>query len=162
MLAPKDPIIVPYSSEYRSQLSKPEKKSYIKAVKCLHKKPARTPKEIAPGARSRYDDFVVTHILQTMSVHATVSLSINVAAIETKDLRATFSRGTATISMHTKQHCVTSADIQDIYHITIGRGGPRTQPNHLCSMGVKQVSLAMVLLFLVEMPRAFQEKIDAL
>ena len=35
-------------------------------------KPAKTPAAIASGARSRFDDFIVTHILQTMSIHGTV------------------------------------------------------------------------------------------
>lgn len=39
---------------------------------CLHKKPAKTPAGIASGAKNRYDDFVVTHILQSYEVHGTV------------------------------------------------------------------------------------------
>jgi hypothetical protein len=53
-------------------LSKSEKLNYIAAVQCLGKKPARTPAAIAAGAKSRYDDFVVTHIQQTMTIHFTV------------------------------------------------------------------------------------------
>ncbi|KAF2036232.1 Di-copper centre-containing protein [Setomelanomma holmii] len=56
-----------------SLLTKPEKLNYINAVQCLAKKPARTPAAVAAGARSRYDDFVVTHILQTMSIHGTAN-----------------------------------------------------------------------------------------
>ena len=55
----------------RSTLRKTEKLDYIKAVKCLAKKPAKTPAAIAAGAKSRYDDFVVTHIIPTMSIHGT-------------------------------------------------------------------------------------------
>ncbi|KAH9865134.1 hypothetical protein IAQ61_009081 [Plenodomus lingam] len=54
-----------------SMLSVSQKLNYIDAVKCLAKRPARTPAAIAAGARSRYDDFVVTHILQTMTIHGT-------------------------------------------------------------------------------------------
>jgi tyrosinase len=33
--------------------------------------PARTPAEVAPGARSRFDDFTVVHIQQTLNIHYT-------------------------------------------------------------------------------------------
>jgi tyrosinase len=56
----------------RSTLSTPEKTNYIKAVNCLAKKAPKTPAGIAAGAKNRYDDFVVTHINQTLSIHGTV------------------------------------------------------------------------------------------
>jgi tyrosinase len=59
---------------HRSQLSKSEKLNYIDAIQCIHKKPALTPAAIAAGAKSRYDDFVVTHVKQTYEVHGTVRL----------------------------------------------------------------------------------------
>ncbi|KAH7348468.1 hypothetical protein BKA65DRAFT_261082 [Rhexocercosporidium sp. MPI-PUGE-AT-0058] len=52
-------------------LSAPDKKKYIAAVLCLQSKPSKTPPSIAPGARSRYDDFVLVHIQQTFSIHST-------------------------------------------------------------------------------------------
>ncbi|CCF45515.1 tyrosinase central domain-containing protein, partial [Colletotrichum higginsianum] len=52
-------------------LSRLERLDYIKAVKCLQSRPARTPSSEAPGARSRFDDFVATHINQTFTVHYT-------------------------------------------------------------------------------------------
>jgi len=55
----------------RSTLSSSEKKEYIAAVNCLSKKPAKTPAGLAAGAKNRYDDFVVTHINQTLSIHGT-------------------------------------------------------------------------------------------
>ncbi|KAH7067131.1 hypothetical protein FB567DRAFT_256894 [Paraphoma chrysanthemicola] len=54
-----------------SALSSAEKKDYINAVNCLAKQPARTPAGIAAGAKNRYDDFVATHINQTLSIHGT-------------------------------------------------------------------------------------------
>jgi tyrosinase len=57
----------------RSLLSRSEKRNYIDAVRCLDEKPARTPAAVAAGAKSRYDDFVVTHILQTMIIHGTAN-----------------------------------------------------------------------------------------
>ncbi|KAJ4363968.1 hypothetical protein N0V83_009422 [Neocucurbitaria cava] len=54
-----------------STLSTAEKTDYINAVKCLAKKPAKTPAGIAAGAKNRYDDFVATHINQTLSIHGT-------------------------------------------------------------------------------------------
>jgi hypothetical protein len=64
---------------FRSMLTKPERRNYIDAIKCLHSKPALTPAAVASGARSRFDDFVVTHVLQTYSVHATVGLKFGTA-----------------------------------------------------------------------------------
>ncbi|KAH6885347.1 hypothetical protein B0T10DRAFT_530949 [Thelonectria olida] len=52
-------------------LSKSERLDYIKAVKCLQKLPSRTPAHVSAGARSRFDDFVVTHIQQTLTIHYT-------------------------------------------------------------------------------------------
>lgn len=49
-----------------------EKKAYIKSVRCLQKLPARTPATLAAGAKTRYDDFVATHINQTLGIHYTV------------------------------------------------------------------------------------------
>jgi tyrosinase len=51
--------------------SKTQKKSYISSLLCLQKLPSLTPSEQAPGARSRYDDFVATHINQTTTIHYT-------------------------------------------------------------------------------------------
>lgn len=52
-------------------LSKKERKSYTDAVLCLQKKQSKTPASLIPGARSRFDDWVGTHINQTMTVHFT-------------------------------------------------------------------------------------------
>ncbi|KAI0528040.1 hypothetical protein F5B22DRAFT_632546 [Xylaria bambusicola] len=51
--------------------SSTEKKQYITAVKCLQAKPSIADPTFAPGARSRYDDFVAVHINQTLSIHGT-------------------------------------------------------------------------------------------
>ena len=53
-------------------MSIPERQDYLKAVQCLQNKPAKTPANIASGAKSRFDDFVVTHIQQTNTIHNTV------------------------------------------------------------------------------------------
>ncbi|KAF2090081.1 tyrosinase central domain-containing protein [Saccharata proteae CBS 121410] len=57
--------------EIRSTLSTSDKKDYISAVQCIQSKPSITPHKLAPGVRSRYDDFVATHINQTMTIHGT-------------------------------------------------------------------------------------------
>ncbi|KAK4448696.1 Grixazone synthase [Podospora aff. communis PSN243] len=51
-------------------LSKKDRLSYISAVHCLANLTALTPPTAIPGARTRYDDFVGSHILQTLFVHA--------------------------------------------------------------------------------------------
>ncbi|KAK1729306.1 hypothetical protein CaCOL14_002587 [Colletotrichum acutatum] len=52
-------------------LSRVEKLDYINAVKCLQSRPARTPASESSGARTRFDDFVATHINQTLTIHYT-------------------------------------------------------------------------------------------
>jgi tyrosinase len=46
---------------------------YIAAVQCLMAAPAKTPKLIAPGAVSRYDDFIAAHSIHMLSIHFVVS-----------------------------------------------------------------------------------------
>jgi hypothetical protein len=55
----------------RSTFSTAEKKAYINAVQCLAKLPPKTTKEVCPGCRNRYDDFVATHIQQSFNIHVT-------------------------------------------------------------------------------------------
>lgn len=57
-----------FRREYGS-LSKAERLDYVNAVKCLQSLPPRTPASVASGARSRFDDFIVTHIQQTLNIH---------------------------------------------------------------------------------------------
>lgn len=61
-------------TQNRGDISAEEKKAYIAAVKCLLEKPSRLNSQQFPGAKSRYDDFVVVHMNQTLSIHSTVSL----------------------------------------------------------------------------------------
>jgi hypothetical protein len=57
---------------HRRDLTNTEKLAYLNAVKCLQAKPAITPTSVAPGVVSRYEDFIVTHIQQTFSIHFVV------------------------------------------------------------------------------------------
>lgn len=52
-------------------MSKQGRLDYIAAVKCLANLPAKTRLDIAPGARTHYDDFLAQHILQAPFVHFT-------------------------------------------------------------------------------------------
>lgn len=52
-----------------STLSNDEKLDYTRAVRCLMAKPPISPTDKVPGARSRYDDIVATHINQTRTIH---------------------------------------------------------------------------------------------
>jgi hypothetical protein len=54
---------------FRGTLTSAERLAYTKAVNCLLSKPANTPSSLAPGAKSRFDDFVAVHINQTMTIH---------------------------------------------------------------------------------------------
>lgn len=57
-------------------LTSDERIAYTDALNCLMEKPAKTPSDVAAGAKTRYDDFIVTHINQTLSIHSTVSFLI--------------------------------------------------------------------------------------
>lgn len=60
----------------RAALSKAERRDYLGAVKCLFNSPSKLKEldpTLAPGAVSRYDDFVAVHINQTLTIHGTVS-----------------------------------------------------------------------------------------
>ncbi|KAL2175532.1 uncharacterized protein P884DRAFT_301613 [Thermothelomyces heterothallicus CBS 202.75] len=52
-------------------ISAEEKKTYIAAMLCIMEKPSRLDPNQFPGAKSRYDDFVVVHMNQTLSIHGT-------------------------------------------------------------------------------------------
>ncbi|EKD21813.1 putative tyrosinase central domain protein [Drepanopeziza brunnea f. sp. 'multigermtubi' MB_m1] len=52
-------------------LSSEERIAYTDAVLCFQKKAPLTPTSLIPGVRSRYDDFVGTHINQTQNIHYT-------------------------------------------------------------------------------------------
>ncbi|PQE10613.1 hypothetical protein CJF32_00009729 [Rutstroemia sp. NJR-2017a WRK4] len=54
-------------------LSSAERKAYIAAVQCLMTSPSKLPAGQFPGAHNRYEDFVVTHMQQTLSIHSTGS-----------------------------------------------------------------------------------------
>jgi tyrosinase len=58
----------------RSDLSIDERKEYISAVKCLMSKPAKAPKDEVPGALSRFDDFVATHMTMAPMLHSPANL----------------------------------------------------------------------------------------
>ncbi|KAK3943117.1 hypothetical protein QBC46DRAFT_422272 [Diplogelasinospora grovesii] len=50
-----------------------ERKQYIAAMLCIMSKPSKLDQKQFPGAKSRYDDFVVVHMNQTLSIHNTGS-----------------------------------------------------------------------------------------
>jgi hypothetical protein len=49
-----------------------ERTNYVNAVKCLQSKPSKLSASVAPGAKSRFDDFVAVHLNQTLTIHLTV------------------------------------------------------------------------------------------
>ncbi|KAG5927466.1 hypothetical protein E4U42_002217 [Claviceps africana] len=52
-------------------LSRRSRLEYIHAVKCLHRLPSQIDPELAPGARSRYDDFLAAHMRLAPKIHGT-------------------------------------------------------------------------------------------
>lgn len=52
-----------------------EKREYIQAVRCLQTAPSISG-DLVPGARNRYDDFVATHVNQTLKIHSTGSKAL--------------------------------------------------------------------------------------
>ncbi|AEO65574.1 uncharacterized protein THITE_2046868 [Thermothielavioides terrestris NRRL 8126] len=57
----------------KGDLSVAERKAYIAAMLCIMQKPSKLNPTQFPGAKSRYDDFVVVHMNQTLSIHNTGS-----------------------------------------------------------------------------------------
>lgn len=64
------------------KLTSDERIAYTDALNCLMDKPAKTPSDVAPGAKTRYDDFIITHINQTLSIHSTVGRATASLTIE--------------------------------------------------------------------------------
>ena len=58
-------------------MTKDERLDYVNAVKCLIAAPSKLSATQYPGAKTRFDDFVVVHINMTMRVHDTASLLLN-------------------------------------------------------------------------------------
>lgn len=56
----------------RSDLSGEDRIAYTNAVLCLQSKKPITPPALVPGVRSRYDDFVASHMNQSFTIHGTV------------------------------------------------------------------------------------------
>jgi len=54
-------------------ISATDKKAYIAALQCVLERPSKLDKTKFPGAKSRYDDFVVVHMNQTQYIHGTGS-----------------------------------------------------------------------------------------
>lgn len=55
-------------------LTERERRAYIDSILCLQRLPPQTPAALAAGAKTRYDDFLATHINQTWHIHRTVCL----------------------------------------------------------------------------------------
>ncbi|KAL4972426.1 hypothetical protein BDW66DRAFT_162912 [Aspergillus desertorum] len=69
-----DSTCTPHNAAVRREwgkLSKSERKEYIDAVQCLTNSPSKIDPSFAPGARTRFDDFVAVHINQTFFIHTT-------------------------------------------------------------------------------------------
>jgi tyrosinase len=64
-------VVVKANTGHRGDLSKDDRKEYIRALLCLMEaKPKLTQ---FPGVTNRYEDFVAVHINQTMAIHGTGS-----------------------------------------------------------------------------------------
>ncbi|KJZ75412.1 hypothetical protein HIM_05108 [Hirsutella minnesotensis 3608] len=50
-------------------MSKKERLDYIRAIKCLHKKPTRGNLALSPGNENRLDDFTSSHINSSLYIH---------------------------------------------------------------------------------------------
>ncbi|EOD47694.1 Tyrosinase [Neofusicoccum parvum] len=55
--------------KYWGDLTSEERIAYTDAVLCLQKSEPKTPSALAPGAKTRYDDWVAAHINQTNYIH---------------------------------------------------------------------------------------------
>ncbi|KAL2255664.1 hypothetical protein VTK26DRAFT_2924 [Humicola hyalothermophila] len=57
-----------------TDLSVAEREDYIAAVLCLQKLPPKAPRDQVPGALSRFDDFVATHMTMAPMLHSPANL----------------------------------------------------------------------------------------
>ncbi|KAM0721000.1 hypothetical protein Q7P37_003285 [Cladosporium fusiforme] len=57
-------------TEFR-KMSNEDRKSFTDAVMCLKEVPATVDADTYPGVKSRYDEYVATHINMTMNIHVT-------------------------------------------------------------------------------------------
>ena len=98
--------------EWRT-LSNPQRRAFIDAILCLQQLPSQTPPEFAPGAKTRYDDFIATHINQTAQIHFTVrSRQPRFAPTDSSLNRERFSDGIGISSGSSSKRCATSAATQ--------------------------------------------------
>lgn len=67
------PLIHPLTKPTRGDVSTPDKHAYIAAVKCLLTRPSQLDPTHYPGARTRFDDFVVVHMRNAPHIHFTGS-----------------------------------------------------------------------------------------
>lgn len=56
---------------FRDVYTSDERTEYIRAVKCLQAAESITPAGLGSGIRTRFDDFVATHMNQTTTIHLT-------------------------------------------------------------------------------------------
>jgi len=113
----------------RSDLSPKERIAYTNAVLCLQSKPPRTPASVAPGAKSRFDDFIVAHVNQTFTIHSTVSSPFPPSADRSTALilkRVVSSHGTATTRTPMRRHLEMNVDIKVTNPTGTGVAMPRT------------------------------------
>lgn len=52
-----------------ADMSVPDREEYVRAVTCLMNQPPRAPKDLYPGALSRFDDFVAYHMTHAAELH---------------------------------------------------------------------------------------------
>jgi tyrosinase len=73
-------------------LTERERRAYIDSILCLQQLPPQTPDALAAGAKTRYDDFLATHINQTWHIHRTVCIfqSVCLKGVILINLRALF------------------------------------------------------------------------
>lgn len=96
--------------EWRT-LSDPQRRAFIDAILCLQQLPSQTPPDLASGAKTRYDDFIATHINQTGQIHFTVRPQ-QLRSAPTDHSRERFSDGIGTSSGSLNKRCVASVATQ--------------------------------------------------
>lgn len=103
----------------RRKLTNFEKADYIAAVKCLQRNPSKVVDPRYPGAVTRMDDLVLSHILATLDIHNTVSMGLKVIVSFPGSLFDLFQRlnsfpGIAISSIYTKSCFARNVAIGDI------------------------------------------------
>ena len=105
------------------------------------KAPSKLSASSFPGAKNRYDDFVVVHMQQTLSIHGTVSMSSfkvikSASLISNELLRVTSYLGIGTLLGLMNKHFEANVAIQGLSQYVDSVGNEANYTDNSSSIGI--------------------------